>query len=113
MSCLSGFYDKTANIYTISKDEVTQSGQPIESLTLRGTTKCAFANNIKNVWALFDPGQIKVGQFVLISASQLTDSDVVEIDSEKYRVEAVNPIKAPFNNSHVFGYRSYLNRYKH
>jgi len=112
MSCFSGIYDKVATVYTIDKSETTQSGQPIESLVQRTTTACIFANHIKNVWALFQPGQIKIGDFVLMSAKSITDGEVVEIDGEKYLVEAANPIKIPGKN-HIFGYKSYLTRYKH
>ena len=112
MSCLSGFLNTTAIIYSIDFSETTESGQPLETLTQVKTIKCLVTDNRKRFWNLFDPGQITTGQFYMFSVKSVVANNVVEIDSIKYRVTAVSPMNA-LKGSHVMGYLSYLEHWKH
>jgi hypothetical protein len=112
MSCLSSFLNNTAIIYTVDKSNTTVSGQPIETLVERTTIKIYFSPHVKNVWKLFTPGQIQVGEFVAYAIKTVVEGEVMEIEGTKYIVEASNKLQAGAN-PHIFGYQIYLSRYKH
>ena len=112
MSCLSGFLNKTATVYTIDTSESTQSGQPIETLVLRTTLRVFFSPHVRNVWKLYDPGQIKIGEFVAYSVKTVNLSEVLTIDGENYLVESSNPLQVGANR-HVYANQIFLSRYKH
>jgi hypothetical protein len=111
MSCLSGFLNTTATIYSIDFSETTESGQPIETLTLVKTIKCLITDNRKRFWNTYDPGQITTGQFYMFSVKSVQANNVAEIDSIKYRITASSPMNGI--GGHVMGYTSYLEHYKH
>jgi hypothetical protein len=112
MSCLSGYLNKDCIVYDIDFSQTTESGQPIETLTQVKTIKCLFTDNVKRLYQLFDPGQIKVGLFILFTIKVVTENQVVEIDNVKYRVTRTRPIN-PLRNRHIMGYQSYVEHYKH
>jgi hypothetical protein len=110
MSCLSFILNKTASVYTVDRTATTSSGQPTEVLTLARTIKVYFSPNVRNIYKLFDSGQIKVGEYSCFSVKTISLGEIVEIDSEKYMVTGV--AETAFKK-HVYGYVSYLERYRH
>ena len=113
MSCLSSLLTSSAIVYNIDYTETTQSGQPIETLVRVKTIKCTLTDSLKKFWGLFDPGQIKTGQFKLFTVKSVEGNQVVEISGVKYRVTAVSPVTPGHCGTHALGYISYLELYKH
>lgn len=110
MSCLSFFLNKVAKVYRVDRSESTGSGQPIETLTYNRNVKVYFSPNVRNIYKLFDPGQIKVGEYTCFSVKSIDQGEILEIDGEKYTVTGV--AQAAYKK-HIFGQTSYLERYKH
>lgn len=113
MSCLGGFLTDTATVYNIDFSNTTGSGQPIETLSSPiKTIRCLLTDDRRKAWHLYDPGQIKDGEFVFFSIKTITVNQVVEVNSVKYRVVNTKPVR-PFKHHHIMGYQSFLEFYKH
>jgi hypothetical protein len=111
MSFISGFLTDTAGQYTISTTE-NQLGEQIESLTFSRNIKVYFSpqRSLHDLYKLFDPGQIKVGEFLCISVKSIETNDVLLLDSVYYRVKYSQALKF---KTRTLAYVSYLEHYKH
>ncbi len=111
MSFISGFLTTTAKLYNVTLTE-NELGEQIESLTLVKNIKVYFSpqGNVHDLYKLFEPGQIKVGEFLLISDKSVVTGQVLEIDSVKYRSKFSKNLKF---KSRGLAYVSYLEHYKH
>lgn len=113
--CLTGFFNSAARVYTIDRDEVTDSGQPIEALTFSKNTKVFFEPySIRSpLYNLFHAGNIKTGDYFCLATTPLTTDNVLAIELEGYdnfRVTKVYPLKA---GKKILAYQISLERWQH
>ena len=117
MSCLSGLLNESVRINTIDSSTSTESGQPIEELVYNRTikvyniaNKIYFSRDVRTLFKLFDPGFIKTADLSLFSVKPIVEKEVVEFNGENFIVTSV--VKAVLLK-HIFGYTSYLSRWRH
>ncbi len=111
MAILTPYLHTSANLYNITTEE-TESGQPVESLSLVKALKVFFeAYSYQSaIYKLFAPGQIKIGDFLCITDRIVNVNQVLEINDEYYRVVASNQLIV---QKVTLGYELSLERYKH
>lgn len=109
MGLLGAFMNKKANQYNITTAE-NSTGEPIESLVLFKRISVYFGKNPPRVFKLYDPGQVKIGDFVCFSEKTVLDNQVLEIDGVNYRVLAANPLQ--FKNR-TLAYINYMELWRH
>lgn len=85
-TCLSTIFNTSAKLYNISNSDETDTGQPIETLVFVKNLKVGFVNNIRKLYSLENPGNIKTGLFTIYSEQALQVNQVLEIAGVKYRI---------------------------
>ena len=87
MSLLTPYLHTSASVYDITTEE-SESGQPIESLSLSKTIRVFYEPHSYRspVYNLFPAGQIKTGDFLCVTDKIVTVNQVLLINSVYYRV---------------------------
>src|SRR3970040_2977787 len=111
MGLLGAFFNKRVNQYNIvNATSSSATGAPIETLSLVKNIPIYFGPNPPRAFKFYDPGHVRIGDFVAFSEKVVHDRQVLEIDSVQYRVVAANPFR--FKNT-TPAYVIYLEYFKH
>lgn len=92
-SAINQFLTTPAELFNLTTQEETLTGQPIEELSFVKNILVYFTPNLTDEHQMFPAGQIPVGRFKLLSKVQITTNQVLKIDGEHYRVIASNETK--------------------
>lgn len=115
MSCLTAYLNSAATLYDVDRTGSTDSGQPTEVLTLNKTLRVYFEpySMSASVYKLFNPGQVKVGDYVCLSLKAVSLGQVISIEisnDEKFIIDDVFPLKF---GKQILGYQLHLSRWRH
>lgn len=92
-SVIDQFLTTPADLYNLTIDNETITGQPIEELVFVKRIFVHFASNLTDEHNLFPAGQIPIGRFKALSKTQVVTNQVLKIDGVHYRVIAAPPAK--------------------
>lgn len=90
-SVINQFLTTPADLFNLTTEEETLTGQPIEELSFVKRIFVHFTSNLTDEHQLFPAGQIPVGRFKALSKVQVTTNQVLKIDGQHYRVIAAPP----------------------
>jgi len=92
-SAINQFLTTPADLFNITTDEDTLTGQPIEELSFVKTIHVYFTPNLTDEHQMFPAGQVPVGRFKALSKVQVITNQVLKIEGQHYRVIASNETK--------------------
>jgi len=112
MSFIGKFLTKSAKIFDIDRSTSTPTGQPLESLVQVDTIDVFFNPKQRRDFGLFNTGQVTIGQFFALGLSELiVPQQIMEIESVKYRVVAVNTVE--FQRCKPLFFKYWLDLFQH